>query len=360
MKHRLHVLAIPHTVTHADYVACAYTQKVRKFCRMMTDLGHEVIHYGHERSDVVCAEHVTVTDDGVLAKAYGDHDWRRHQFRHNIFDHANVTYVQRTIPEILTRARPHDFLCCSWGIGHQGIARAVANTGIIPVEPGIGYTTGQFAEWRAYESHAVRNVVEGARNPQRWYSWVIPNYFDDSEFTYQAQKEDFVLFLGRVTELKGITTCVEACAHAGVPLTIAGQGRLEDVGYTQTPDHVRELGYADVEMRRDLMSRASALIIASTYLEPFGGVVVEALLSGTPIITPHFGAFAEINQDGVTGFECRTMRDYVRAIERRWQISPQNCRQRGLRYTLPVVGREFEQWFDAVHEVYTGSGWTAP
>jgi glycosyltransferase involved in cell wall biosynthesis len=357
---RLHCPAIPHTVTHPDYVACAYTQKVRKFCRMMTDLGHEVIHYGHERSDVVCAEHVTVTDDHVLEQAYGDHDWRRHQFQHNIFDHANVTFVQRMIPEIQARARPNDFLCCSWGIGHQAIARAVEPLGVIAVEPGIGYTTGHFAEWRAYESHAVRNVVEGAGNPQRWYSWVIPNYFDESEFTYQAHKEDFVLFLGRVTELKGITTCVEATRHAGVPLMIAGQGRLADVGYTQTPDHVQELGYADIDLRRDLMSRASALIIATNYLEPFGGVVVEALLSGTPIITPHFGAFAEINQSGVTGFQCRTMREYVAAIRRRHQIAPELCRQRGRRYTLPVVGREFEAWFDAIHEVYTGAGWSAP
>lgn len=356
-RHRFHLLAIPHTVTHHDYVACAYTSKVLKFAKMMTERGHEVIHYGHERSAVICTEHVTVTDDAVLQQAYGDHDWRRHQFRHNTQDHANQEFIRRTIPAVQARYQTNDFLLCQWGIGHQPIANAIPNAQA--VEHGIGYSTGHFAPWRAYESHAIRTVVEGAQNPQNWYSWVIPNYFDLADFTYHDRKDDYVLFLGRVSELKGISTCVQACAHAGVELVVAGQGSLRDVGYTEIPSHVTEIGYADRELRRVLLSKASALIIATNYLEPFGGVVVEALLSGTPIITPHFGAFAEINHHNVTGFRCHTMREYVDAIKSRHRIQPQDCRMQGLQYSLEAIGPQYEAWFAALHEVYTGQGWTA-
>lgn len=355
---RLHHLAIPHTVTHPDYCACAYTQKVLKFARMMTQRGHEVYHYGHERSEVTCTEHITVTNDAVLKRAYGDHDWRRHQFKHNITDIAHTYFNMETRSEIIKRARPGDFLLCNWGIGHKSIADAVEPMGLIPVEAGIGYTTGHFARWRAYESHAVRTVVEGHQNPQNWYSRVIPNYFDAADFDYQERKDDYVLFLGRVTELKGISTCIQATEAAGVKLKIAGQGRIADVGWKHTPDHVTELGYADMTQRRQLLSHARALIIATTYLEPFGGVVVEALLSGTPIITPHFGAFAEI-QTPRTGFQCHTLRDYVTAIRNIDQIDPADCRARGQLYTLDAIAPQFERWFADITEVYTGQGWTA-
>lgn len=353
---RFHVLAIPHTVTHWDYTACAYTQKVLKFSAMMHRRGHEVIHYGHERSQVEAGELVTVMTDDILQQAYGDHDWRRHQFRHSVGDLANQHYIRETIPQVQARARPGDFLCCSWGIGHEPIARAVEPLGVIPVENGIGYTSGHFARWRAYESHAVRTAVEGA-GPQDWYSWVIPNYFDPADFDYQTQKQPWVLYLGRITELKGVTTCIQATAAAGVELRMAGQGRLADLGYTQTPDHVTELGYADRDLRRQLMSQASALIVASNYLEPFGGVVVEALLSGTPIITPPFGAFAEINRPGETGFLCHTLREFRDAVVARNTIDPAQCRARGQDYSLDRVAPQFEAWFQAIQEVYDGSGW---
>lgn len=355
-KFRFHLLGIPHTVTSKEYNACAYTQKVLKFAKMMTQRGHTVIHYGHADSDVICSEHVSVTDNAVLEQAYGTHDWRRHQFKHNIFDYANTTFNQRVIPEVQKRAQKNDFLLCSWGIGHQNVAREAQKFGVIPVEPGVGYSTGTFTDFRAYESHAIRNATEGMINPQQWYSWVIPNYFDPEDFEYQDYKDDYILFLGRVTELKGITTCIKACEAAGYKLKIAGQGRLEDLGYKDTPPWVEELGYADVEMRKKLMKNARAFIIATTYLEPFGGVVVEALLSGTPIITPHFGAFAEI-QNGKTGFLCHTLKDYVYAIKNADLIDPAECRRRGLDYALEAVAPQFEAWFSAIMDIHTGAGW---
>jgi glycosyltransferase involved in cell wall biosynthesis len=356
---RFHSLGLPHTVSSSLYNACAFTQKVVKFSRMMLHRGHTIYHYGHEESDLPCTEHITVTDNETLEKAYGGYDWKRHLFRHGVDDHAHKEFVRRAIPEIRARAQRGDYLLCWWGYGHKAIADAVGDLGIIIVEPGIGYPPGScFSEWRIYESFAVRNAIEGDRNPQRWYCPVIPNYFDPAEFKYSAEKEPWILFMGRVGEAKGVTVCIQAAKAAGVKLKIAGQQRLVDSGYKEVPDHVEEIGYADLETRKELMSRASALIIASCYNEPFGGVQVEALLSGTPVISPFYGAFSEVNVHGVTGFHCATLRDFRDAILVRHTINPAACRARGMQYCLDAVAPMYERYFDDLSLVFNGKrGW---
>lgn len=359
MKFRFHLPQLPHVVITDETTSCAFSSKVRKFARMMHDRGHEIIFYGHRDSEVVCDEFVEVTDDAVLQQAYGDYDWRGTGYRHNVQDYAYTTFNQRMIPEIQKRARKLDILCLPFGIGHEPVARAVQDLGVIPIETGIGHTTGSFADFRVYESHAVRNAVEGMTNPQKWYSWVIPNYFDAEDFEYQERKSDYILYLGRITEIKGISTCIQATAAAGRRLVIAGQGDLASLGYATLPDHVEFVGYANKQKRQQLMSNAAGLIIASTYNEPFGGVQVEALLSGTPIITPFFGAFAEVNQHGITGFQCHTLREFRDACVNISTIDPRECRQHGERYLLENIAPEFEKYFSAVTEIYTGKGWLA-
>ena len=359
MKYRIHTFGIPHLPTTRTYNSCAYTQRQIKFCQMMQERGHSVIFYGHEASEVECDELVPVTDDQVLDGAYQGYDWRANQFRHSTDDLAYQEFTRRCEPEIRARTRPGDFVHCPFGYAHQAPALAAEAQGAIVVEGGVGYSSGHFARWRAYESHAIRNAVEGLQNPQNWYNRVIPCMFDPRDFDYQEHKQDHVLFLGRITELKGITTAILATQAAGVRLKIAGQGSLREVGWDPLPDHCEWVGYADIAHRRQLMSEASAFIIASTYNEPFGGVQVEALLSGTPIITPAFGAFAEVNLPGRTGFHCHTLRDFRDAIRRRHDIRPSDCRSRGLDYSMDRIAPQFERWFDDLTEVYTGQGWRA-
>ena len=353
---RFHILGLPHTVTHPAYNSCAYTQKVLKFGKMMKARGHEIIHYGHEDSELVCDEHVTVTTNEDLKIAYGDYDWRKNFFKFNTSDHAYQTFYANAIREVGKRKQKNDFILPFWGSGTRPVCDA--HPEMICVEPGIGYAGGHWSQWKVFESYAIMHAYQGLTSvgtcKQSWYDVVIPNYFDLDDFTYAPEtKEDYFLFLGRVYSGKGIDIAVQVTEHIGAKLKVAGQNPENRT----FPPHVEFVGYADIEMRRELMSKAKASFVASQYLEPFGGVQVENLLSGTPTITTDWGAFVENNPHGLTGFRCRTFGDFVDAANNIDQISPAVCRTFGEQFALENVAPKYEKYFQDVLNVYTGKGW---
>ena len=355
---RFHALGLPHTVTSKEFNACAYTQKVVKFGKMMTNRGHEVIHYGHEDSDLQCTEHVSVLTNDDFAKSYGSHDWRKTFFKFDTNDHAYQTFYANAIREVGFRKEKNDFILPFWGSGVRPICDAHQHDMIV-VEPGIGYAGGHWAKWKVWESYAIYHAFCGmgsvGRCQQDNYSVVIPNYFDIDDFTYNDKKEDYFLYLGRVYSGKGVDIAIDATRRAGVKLVVAGQC---EAGYT-FPPHVEYVGYADVPKRKELMSKAKASFLPSQYVEPFGGVQIENLLSGTPTITSDWGSFAENNLHGVTGYRCRTMGDYVDAINNIDKIKPADCRAFGENFTLERVAPRYEKYFQDVLDVYTGAGWYA-
>jgi len=358
---RFHILGLPHTVSSKEYNACAYTQKVVKFGKMMTERGHEVIHYGHEESDLPCTEHVTVLSTEDWKKTYGDHDWRKHFFKFDTNDHAYQTFYRNAIEEVGKRKQKNDFILPFWGSGTRPVCDA--HPDLICVEPGIGYAGGHWARFKIFESYAIYHAYYGLDSvgtcKQDWYDAVIPNYFDPDDFVYTPEeKEDYFLFLGRVYEGKGVNIAVQATEAIGAKLIIAGQNSLKDMGYKEVPSHVTEIGYADVETRKKLMSKAKGAFVASLYTEPFGGVQVECLFSGTPTITTDWGSFTENNIHGVTGYRCKTFEQFTWAAKNIDNIKPQACRDFALNnFSLDVVAQKYEEYFQSVLNVYNGDGW---
>lgn len=349
---RFHILGLPHTATNKEFCACAYTQKVLKFGKMMSGRGHEIIHYGHEESDLICDEHVTVLTNDDWRKSYGDHNFKEKFFKFSNDDYAYQTFFKNTIEEINKRKKKNDFILPFWGYGVKPICDA--HNDLIIVEPGIGYNPeSSFARFRVFESYALLHSYKTMHERHDWYDVVIPNYFDLDEFEYKEEKEDYFLFLGRVYEGKGIHIINQLAEKLGFKLKVAGQ-MPDKINFAPNVEFV---GYADVETRKKLMSGARGAFLPSLYTEPFGGVQIECLLSGTPTITTDWGAFTENNIEGVTGYRCRTFGDFVNAIKNIDKINPADCRKQGLKFSLEAIAPKYEKYFQDVLNVYTGDGW---
>jgi glycosyltransferase involved in cell wall biosynthesis len=352
---RFHVLALPHTVTRKDYSACAFTQKVLKWCKMMTLRGHTVYHYGHKDSEVICTEHIPVTFNEDLEKAYGSYDWKKTFFKHNTGDHAHQIFNQRAIIEVGKRKQKNDFILCFWGYAHRPIFQA--HPELIPVEPGIGCTNEPCCPQNIYESYSVMNQVYGKYNRSpHWYDAVIPNYFDPEDFEYNEKPKDYFLFVGRIISSKGIGIAVDVARNLGVKLLVAGQGDLASI-VGSVPPHVEVIGYVEPKERCELMKNAKALFAPTHFNEPFGGVMVEALFCGTPIITSDWGGFAENNLHGVTGYRCRTMEQFEWAARNIDKISRKACRDWAVNnFSLDRIALMYEEYFETLLKIYDGSG----
>ena len=349
---RFHIPSIPHTITSKEHSACAFTQNIVNFCAMMSRRGHEIIHYGHRNSKVECAELVAVIEPETYDVLYGNvFDIRKNQY--TILSDDSEMYkliAGNTIYEISKRKKPGDFLLLFGGFWHKRVADA--HQDMIVVEPAIGYPSS-FCNYKVYPSYAcLHSFVQDGNLQMNYYHVVIPHYFDVDDFDATQPKEDYFLFVGRLNFDKGITLAIQLTAQIGARLKVCGQGNLSSLGYDKIPDHVDFIGYVGVEERKKLMAKAKCLIMPTLYMEPFGCVAIEGMLSGTPILTNDWGGPGENNVHGVTGFKCRTFEQFEWAARNIHLINPKNCREWAEKnFSFDKIGHMYEEYFQSLQGI---------
>lgn len=349
------MVSLPHTQTTAEYTHCAYTQKVRKFCNMMTDLGHTVYLYASEENEARVHELVTVIRKEKQREIFGNNDHMKNFFSvtWDMHDPGWVEMNTNTIRTMAERIRPRDFICLIGGSCQKVIADAFPKN--LSVEFGIGYT-GTFAKHRVFESYAHMHYVHGLQHDDNgnFYDTVIPNYYDPEEFPFSEISDDYFLFIGRLINRKGWRIAQEVCERLGKRLILAGQGEFSGYG-----EHV---GVVGVKKRGELMSKAKAVFVPTTYLEPFGGVHAEAMLCGTPVITTNFGVFSETVKNGENGYRCDVFRDFVAAARATEKFSTAKRRkirnEAQKRFSTAQASKLYQQYFSRLDDLWS-EGWYA-
>ena len=368
---RFIIMGLPHTMTldpsrNDAFTTCAYTSKVWYLCRMLHERGHEVIHLGTEGSEPICSEHVSVGPKNMWEELYGARKWTDfYEIREDgVYARYMGVFEAKCRAAILERCKKDwdAIICITWG-GPQ--ARAVAGMNQYIVESGIGYPNLFFKQFRVYESYAWMHFHMGRENAAGggcWYHTVIPNAFDPKMFgpvVPTKKKRNYFLCLCRLIDSKGVLIACQAAKHLGVPIKLVGQGDPKPYLSSGVEYH----GPVGVKERRELLRNARGLFSATVYLEPFGGVAVEAMMSGCPVITTDWGAYAETVVHGYTGFRCHTMAEFVKAARDIGSIDPQICRKWAVaNYSLDRVGSMYENYFKSALElnVVGKEGWTAP
>jgi len=163
---------------------------------------------------------------------------------------------------------------------------------------------------------------------------VVPNAVDVSSYPFNADKDDYLLSLGRIARDKAQHLAIEVAKRSGMPLVLAGKiDPGEDWTYFDEMilphvdgQNVRFEGEVPDDRKRELFAGARALVFPIQWDEPFGLVMIEAMACGTPVIATPYGAVPEVVTDGVNGFIASSVDDMVEAVKKIDGISPEVCR----------------------------------
>lgn len=192
--------------------------------------------------------------------------------------------------------------------------------------------------------------------------FIKPNFVDDTFDRAKYNFGDYVVFIGRLGEEKGVRTLIGAWKDLpDIPLKIVGDGPDTE----EFKSLISEIGIKNIEFTgykpylecRKILNSARFLVMPSIWYETFGLTLVEAFSHCKPVIASNLGAMADIVKDKETGllFTPMNVQELAGAVLWLWN-NPEECKRMGLNarkeyeenYTL---GKNYEMLMGIYHEV---------
>jgi glycosyltransferase involved in cell wall biosynthesis len=179
---------------------------------------------------------------------------------------------------------------------------------------------------------------------------VIHHGADPESFTFRPTAGDYVCFLGRFLPGKGPLLAIETARALGLRLALAGprdayyQSRVAPLVDGRSVEYV---GLVSGAARDQLLGGARALLYPIQAPEPFGLVMVEAMLCGTPVAAIGRGAVPEIVECGVTGYYSQSSADFADAVVKSLALDRAGVRERAMaRFSAARMAAEYARVYE--------------
>ena len=200
-------------------------------------------------------------------------------------------------------------------------------------------------------------VSDSQRRSAPELNWIatVHNGIAVEEYPFVETKEDFVLFLGRTSDEKGVHVAIDAARATGRRLVIAGSWTIpaeQEYFDLKVRPHlgrgVEWVGEVEADAKKDLLGRAACVVFPALWEEPFGLVIVEALACGTPVAGLRAGAVPDLVDDrtGAVADDPARLADAIRAAV---ELDPTDCRARAeSRFSTETMVSGYEAVYERV------------
>ena len=270
---------------------------------LRSELGvHVTVLWGGDTAEG-CDEFVSLLSSTEQARLFGPDlpatilnlDWNPETAHWRMLNHRAAAWLHAW-------ADPGQIVMTMSGSNHDGLYHELPH--LSWVEPCVGYTgISTKTAAKVFESYAWMHHIYGKYgvNDGNPLDTVIPNFYRPDDF--RTGKDDgYLLFIGRQIRRKGVQVVIEIARRSRIPLHMAGQGGRLDDGNLVCDDgtvvpcadlDITHHGTVAPPQRKTLYAGASATLVPTLYIEPWGGVFAEAMLSGVWPVTTNWGGFTE-------------------------------------------------------------------
>jgi glycosyltransferase involved in cell wall biosynthesis len=203
---------------------------------------------------------------------------------------------------------------------------------------------GPKLSFTACASHMIKNLP----NKNKFKS--VFNFTDTDYFNIDFDRSrEYLVFLGRIEEIKGTSEAIHAAISTNQKLIIAGNIQEGHDSYFQEKilpylSHplIEYIGTVNDEQKKALLQGAKALLFPIKWEEPFGIVMAEALSCGTPVIGFNRGSVPEVIIHGKNGFIVQDTEELASMISKINSLSLEDIREDAItRFSLRKVAKNY-------------------
>jgi len=256
----------------------------------------------------------------------------------NMSDNEKKLYLDLLISECYRRADEFDIIHSHFTLVSSFYSCINKNLTVQTIHSPIEECSKPFL--RKFKDNNYISLSLAQRKVMPELNWVANIYHgvDTNIFSFNSNPKPYLLYLGRVTEQKGVHLAIEAAKAADMQLIIAGRSYPNE-GYWHEKiekhiddKNIRYVGEANFEQKIEYLQNATALIFPTQYEEVFGYSMIEAMSCGTPVIGWRKGSVPEVVSDNKTGYVVNSIKDMVKAIKNIKKIKREAVRERAEKF----------------------------